>query len=513
MHNRGHVLVPRALAMNPFTLVPEIADKTIRQRAVKRLRELNVTLPTFTELADPRLISDRQQAVLATVAPDDPVAANLWRVHWFNDDARTGTVDVPGYLELPEALTGVKARIIVALGDRFPMIGAHKVLAAYGCLVPRLVSGRFDPTSDKAVWPSTGNYCRGGVAISRTLGCRGVAVLPAGMSRERFDWLERWVTEKSDIIRTPGTESNVKEIYDKCGELAEDSSNAILNQFSEFSNYLVHYHCTGRALEHVYADLTRDDPEIRLSAFVAATGSAGTIGAGDYLKSMHGTKIAAVEAIECPTMLVNGYGEHNIQGIGDKHIPLIHNVMNTDLVVGVSDSSSDSLNLLFNERVGRDYLSKRQKIDPALLAALDNFGLSGIANVVAAIKVAKRLELGPSDAVITIATDSAALYASERASYLARRYSSGFDEVNAGEIFGQHLQGIADDHVNELTHVDRRRVFNLGYYTWVEQQGISLEDFDRRKHASFWTELQATIPAWDKLIRDFNEDTGARHAG
>ena len=499
--------------MTELTLVPEIADRNVRNKAVTRLRELKVALPTLTELADPDCIPKRQQGLLADVGPDAPSAANLWRVHWFNDEARKGRVDVPAYLVLPEALTGVKAKIVVALGDRFPMIGAHKVLAAYGCLVPRLVTGRFDPTSDKAIWPSTGNYCRGGVAISRTLGCRGVAVLPTGMSQERFDWLEGWVTDRSDIIRTPGTESNVKEIYDKCAELASHPNNVILNQFSEFSNYLIHYYCTGRALDRIYGDLCRKEPGLRLSAFVSATGSAGTIGAGDYLKSRHGTKIAAVEAIECPTMLINGYGEHNIQGIGDKHIPLIHNVMNTDLVAGVSDQSSDALNLLFNDPVGRAYLTRRQKIDPALVTALAGIGLSGSANIIAAIKIAKHLELGASDAIVTIATDSAALYGSERVAYLGRRYPGGFDEVNAGEIFGHHLEAIADDHLIELTHVDRRRVFNLGYYTWVEQQGVSVEDFDRRKDASFWTALQASIPAWDKLIADFNEESGALEPG
>jgi cysteine synthase A len=499
--------------MNPLSLVPEIADKSVRQRAVQRLRELNIPLPTLSELADPTRISRLQQAVLAGVGPDEPAAANLWRVHWFNDESRTGLVDVPAYLVLPEALTGVKAKIVVALGDRFPMIGAHKVLAAYGCLVPRLVSGRFDPTSDKAIWPSTGNYCRGGVAISRTLGCRGVAVLPAGMSKERFDWLERWVMDKADIIRTPGTESNVKEIYDKCAELSKEPSNVIVNQFSEFSNYLVHYHCTGQALERIYAHVRDANPELKLTAFVAATGSAGTIGAGDYLKQWHGTRIAAVEAIECPTMLVNGYGEHNIQGIGDKHIPLIHNVMCTDFVAGVSDRSSDALNLLFNDRVGRDYLTRRRKIDPVLVNELRHVGLSGNANIVASIKLAKHLELDASDVVITIATDSAALYDSERGAYARRRYLGGFDEVNAGEIFGQHIEGIVDDHVMELTQIDRRRIFNLGYYTWVEQQGVSVQDFDRRKHPDFWTRLQESIPAWDRLITDFNEDTGARYAG
>jgi cysteine synthase len=187
--------------------------------------------------------------------------------------------------------------------------------------------------------------------------------------------------------------------------------------------------------------------------------------------------------------------------------------MNTDLVVGVSDRSSDALNLLFNDRVGREYLTRRRKVDPAFVQALENFGLSGIANVVAAIKIAKHLDLDASDAIVTIATDSAALYESERAAYVRRAYPGSFEEVHAGEIFGQHLLGIADDHVNELTHVDRKRIFNLGYYTWVEQQGITVDDFDKRRKASFWTDLQATVPVWDKLIADFNEDTGAKHAG
>ncbi len=495
-----------------MSLVPEIADASVRRRAVERLREMKVALPTLSQLADPDLIPERQRAALAGVDPDAPLAANLWRVHWFNDRARTGRADVPGYLVLPEALTGVKAKIVVALGDRFPMIGAHKVLAAYGCLVPRLVTGRFDPTRDKAIWPSTGNYCRGGVAISRTLGCRGVAVLPAGMSQERFDWLDRWVSEQSDIIRTPGTESNVKEIYDKCAELSGDPANVIVNQFSEFGNYLVHYYCTGRALDRVFADLQRSEPGLRLTAFVAATGSAGTIAAGDYLKQQRGAKIAAVEAVECPTMLYNGYGEHNIQGIGDKHIPLIHNVMNTDFVVGVSDRGSDALNLLFNDSIGRAYLTQRQKIAPALVNEFVNIGLSGNANIIAAIKIAKRFELGASDVIVTIATDSATLYDSERKSCLARHYPGGFDEVHAGEIFGRHLQAVTDDHLIELTHVDRRRIFNLGYYTWVEQQGVPIPDFDRRRGPAFWTQLQAEIPAWDRLITDFNADTGTLRA-
>jgi len=401
---------------------------------------------------------------------------------------------------------------VVLLGRRFPMIGAHKVLAAYACLVPRLVTGRFDPARDRAVWPSTGNYCRGGVAISRILGCRGVAVLPAGMSRERFDWLAQWVANPADIIRTPGSESNVKEIYDKCAELARDRDNVILNQFSEFANYLIHYLCTGAAFSTVFSHLKGRNGDYRLAAFVCATGSAGTIAAGDYLKAQHGARIAAVEAVECPTLLCNGYGEHNIQGIGDKHIPLIHNVMSTDVVIGVSDRASDALNQLFGSNAGRGYLAGRRRIDPDVLRQFDDIGLSGLANIVAAIKLAKHLDLGADDMVMTVATDSAGLYASERQAYLARRYPDGFDEVNAGEIFGGHLEGIADDHVLELTHVDRKRIFNLGYYTWVEQQGVSLDDFERRRDQRFWRALADSIPAWDRLIREFNDEIAANPA-
>jgi cysteine synthase len=494
-----------------FLASPQVLDPKRRQAAIAALGAARVRLPCWGELAAPALIPSAVAQALEDVDPDEPDDRNLWRVHWFNDAQRRSRVSVPGHVLLPEALTGVKAPIVVLIGRRFPMIGAHKVLAAYACLVPRLITGAFDPRQDRAVWPSTGNYCRGGVAISRILGCRGVAVLPAGMSRERFEWLSQWVSNPADIIRTPGTESNVKEIYDKCAELARDCNNIILNQFSEFANYLIHYLCTGAAFERVFTHIKGFNPERRLAVFVAATGSAGTIAAGDYLKSRYGTKIAAVEAVECPTMLCNGYGEHNIQGIGDKHIPLIHNVMNADLVVGVSDLATDSLNLLFGGNVGRDYLAGRRKIDPHVVSAFDDIGLSGLANIIAAIKVARRLELGGDDVIMTVATDSASLYVSERQSFLARRHTDGFDEVNAGEIFSRHLEGIADDHVLELTHLDRKRIFNLGYFTWVEQQGVPLDEFERRKEQRFWRALVDSLPAWDRLIEEFNAEVERAH--
>ena len=494
--------------MTSFDLPQEIVDKSVYENAVKHLRDARVVLPTFAELADPATIPVSIAAAVDGVSADDPHSANLYRVHWYNDEDRSGLTEVPGYMVLDETLTGVAAPIVVVLGSRFPMIGAHKVLPAYACLVNRIVSGQFDPTRHRAIWPSTGNYCRGGIAISRILGCRGVAVLPAGMSQERFDWLENWVTEPADIVRTPGSESNVKEIYDKCAELSADSSNVILNQFSEYANYLAHYQCTGRAFEKVFMCLKEQRPDLSLAAFVAGTGSAGTLAAGDYLKTALGSRTVAVEPIECPTMLYNGYGEHNIQGIGDKHIPLIQNIMNTDIIVGVSDQSCDHLNVLINTDAGREYLTGRRGLDSKSVEALSVLGLSGIANVLAAIKTARLLDLGADDAVITVATDSGALYVSERERTEKTDFPDGFDQVSAGEVYARHMLGQGEEHILEMTHRERRRVFNLGYYTWVEQQGVSLEDFDKRSDQRFWEGLQNTLPVWDAMIEEFNEHTG-----
>src|SRR5579871_3299104 len=260
--------------MPTLGLEDHIVDAGVYQRTALRFGELGIVMPTFAELADPSRIPAPVAGALAGVKPDEPHPLNLFRVHWYNDASRTGVGALPGHVVLPRSLTGVDAKIVVAFGDRFPMIHAHKVLAAYGCLAPRIVTGQFDPTTHRAVWPSTGNYCRGGVAISRIMGCRGVAVLPEGMSRERFAWLEDWVADPADIIRTPGSESNVKEIYDACAELSADPTNVVLNQFSEFGNHLVHFRCTGSALGRVFESLCATDPRLRLRAFVSASGSA-----------------------------------------------------------------------------------------------------------------------------------------------------------------------------------------------------------------------------------------------
>src|SRR5215216_93774 len=432
-----------------YGLADRVVDDEALANSVERFRERGIVLPTFSELADPSTIDH------ARVGDADPEAAdarNLWRVHWCNDLVGR-RVDVPDHVVLPSFLTGVDSPIIVVFGDRFPMITAHKVLAAYACLAPRIVCGQFDPTTQRAIWPSTGNYARGGIAISRIMASRGVAILPEGMSQERFDWLNRWCENpEADVIRTHGTESNVKEIYDACNELAKDPINFVLNQFSEFGNHLGHYTITGRALAHVFEHVRQGSGrDLRLAAFTSATGSAGTIAAGDRLKDEYGTKIVAVEALECPTMLENGFGEHN--------------VTNTDVVCAISDAATDELDVLWNSDQGREYLSRSKGIDDATLTALTHFGFSSSCNVLAAIKTSKLLGLGADDALITVATDGGAMYPSERAKTIARRYRGEYSHTDAAEAFGQHLAHVSTEHMIDMTEADRRRVFNLGYYT------------------------------------------------
>lgn len=499
-------LSPDVLA-NQLGLADTIVDADALDRSVHRFAERGIALPTFAQLADPSTFDHSE--MVGDADPQGPDPRNLFRVHWYNDLAG-GRVSVPDHIVLPKALTGVDSPIIVVFGDRFPMITAHKVLAAYSCLAPRVITGQFDPTRHRAIWPSTGNYARGGIAISRLMDSRGVAILPAGMSQERFDWLDRWCANPAeDVIRTVGTESNVKEIYDACNELAKDPNNFILNQFCEFGNTLGHYTVTGRALGHVFEHVAASHPGLRLAAFTSATGSAGTIAAGDRLKDDYEAKIVAVEALECPTMLENGFGEHNIQGIGDKHIPLIHNVMNTDVVVGISDRATDELDVLFNTPEGRAYLVNRRGLDPELVAALEHFGFSSICNTLAAIKTAKLLGLGPDDAVITVATDGAALYPSERAKTIARRFNHHFGALDAAEVYGEHLATVTTDDMIDCTVRDRNRIFNLGYYTWVEQQGTPIEVFEARRSQDFWRGLHRYVPVWDEMITDFNARVAA----
>jgi len=477
-------------------------QSNIVEKTAKYFKEKGVVLPTISELRNPHLISDAIKNKVLKLDKDAMDPANLFRVHWFNKRDHSQFLDVPEHIVLPSEFTGVEAKIIVNLGRYFPLITAHKVLAAYGCLLPRILNGTFDYTKHKAVWPSTGNYCRGGVAISKILGFKSVAILPEGMSKERFNWLEKWVEDKNDIIKTTGTESNVKEIYDACNELEKDKNNDIINQFDEYYNYATHRAITGSSFEKSFLKV-KADSNLKARFYVSASGSSGTLAAGDYLKENLNAQIAVVEATECPTLLYNGYGEHNIQGIGDKHVPLIHNVMNSDYVVGVSDEATNNLNLLFNSDEGREYLTNRRGLNSEFVGRLPEFGFSSIANIIASIKLAKKMKLSKDDAIITVATDGADLYETELAK-TKKQFSKIYDQITCAEIFAKNFDAISVDHTLELSQIDKERIFNLGYYTWVEQQGTSLEEFEDRRNQSFWDKHYKDMISLDEKIKEFN---------
>jgi cysteine synthase len=477
-------------------------QSNIVEKTSKYFKEKGVILPTISELKNPHSISEDIKNKVLKLDKDAMDPANLFRVHWFNKRDHSKFLDVPEHIVLPSEFTGVDAKIIVNLGRYFPLITAHKVLAAYGCLLPRILNGTFDYTKHKAVWPSTGNYCRGGVAISKILGFKSVAILPEGMSKERFDWLEKWVEDKNDIIKTTGTESNVKEIYDACNELEKDKNNDVINQFDEYYNYATHRAITGSSFEKSFLKV-KGDSNLQARFYVSASGSSGTLAAGDYLKENLNAKIAVVEATECPTLLYNGYGEHNIQGIGDKHVPLIHNVMNSDYVVGVSDEATNNLNLLFNTDEGREYLTNRRGLNKEFVGRLPEFGFSSIANIIASIKLAKKMKLTKDDAIITVATDGADLYETELAK-TKKQFSKIYDQITCAEIFAKNFDAISIDHTLELSQIDKERIFNLGYYTWVEQQGKSLEEFENRRNQSFWDKHYKNMISLDEKIKEFN---------
>ncbi len=474
-----------------------------RKRAVERSKKQNIIFPTFAQMKDPTLIPDRVKNELRSIGLWDVHPRNLFRISWKNEPVPSGGgFDGVNYIEFPSSLTGTKARIIALVGKWFPT-GAHKVGAAYGCLVPRLITGQFDPTTQKAVWPSTGNYCRGGAYDSALMACQSIAILPEGMSKERFEWLSRIAGE---VIATPGTESNVKEIFDKCWELRRSGEDLmIFNQFEEFGNYLWHYEITGHAMGEVLQKVMRPGDSYRGVALT--TGSAGTIGCGDYLKQLFPTsKVIASEALQCPTLLNNGFGAHRIEGIGDKHVPWIHNIKNTDMVVAIDDNAVVNILRLFNEPEGQKYLVKKG-VPAELVSRLDLLGFSGIANLLSAVKFAKYNELGEQDVVLTVLTDSMELYTS-RIQEL-REQVGPFSETDAAEAFARDLKGVAVDNLLELTYESRRRVHNLKYYTWVEQQGKTYEEILAQWYdPNYWTDIQGQVEEIDDLITEFNHLTG-----
>jgi cysteine synthase len=484
-----------------------VLDLTVNEKVlegtVKYCRAKGITLPTFAMMRDPRLVPESVKTDLRTIGLWDVHAANLYRITWKNEPKeRGGLFGSVNHIVLPPTLTGCRANILVLVGRYFPT-GAHKVGATFGCLVPRLITGQFNPLTTKAVWPSTGNFCRGGAYISALLACQAIAILPEGMSRERFEWLSKIAGE---VIATPGCESNVKEIFDKCWELrASGQDLMIFNQFEELGNPLWHYVVTGSAAdEALQAHLKSGD---RVAGFVGTSGSAGTLGAGYYLKERFpGAKLAVAEALQCPTLLSNGFGDHRIEGIGDKHVPWVHDCKRTDFVIAVDDEIPMRLLRLFNEGLGRKALAACG-VSESIAGRLDLLGISGLGNLIAAVKFAKYLELTASDWVVTVATDSMDLYRS-RLDELARERGPYRESMAQRDL--ELLAGIPIDHMKELTYYEKKAIHNLKYFTWVEQQGRNVDELRAQwyDHANYWDGTFALADRIDELIIDFNSRVG-----
>jgi len=471
-----------------------------RRRAAEAARRRGILIPTLAEMRDPSRIPLEIQGELKGIGLWDVHPRNLYRITWKNEPVKHGGgFGGVNYLEFPPSLTGVRARVIALVGKWFPT-GAHKVGATFGCLVPKLVTGQFDPTVHKAAWPSTGNYCRGGAYNSALLGCESIAILPEGMSRERFEWLKRIAGE---VIATPGSESNVWEIFQKCKELQATRPDVVIfNQFDEPGNHLWHYAVTGPAMAEVLeAELGKGG---RYAGVVLTSGSAGTLGCGDYLKERFPRSVIAVgESLQCPTLLQAGFGSHRIEGIGDKHVPWIHNVRNTDLVIAIDDEAPMRLIRLFNEPEGRKHLL-RQGVPASLVDQLDLVGISGAANLLMAVKLARYYELTERDVVLTVLTDSMELYGSRLAELRAER--GPYSEAQAAVDHERWLLGATTDHVLELTYPERKRVHNLKYFTWVEQMGKSAEELNAQWYdwPGYWDRIHRQAEEIDELIVEFN---------
>lgn len=483
-------------------------DLTINQeqlkRTVQRAKERNIAIPTFDQMKNPERIPQKIKDQLKDVGLWDVNSLNLFRITWKNEPVKSGGLyGGVNFVELPKEITGVDARIIALVGKWFPT-GAHKVGATFGCLVPRLITGQFDPTSHKAIWPSTGNYCRGGAYNSQLLACESIAILPEGMSKERFDWLSNVAGE---VIATPGSESNVKEIFDKTWELKKTRDNVVaFNQFEEFGNHLWHYEVTGNAMKEVLDQVMGKDD--RFCGVTITSGSAGTLGCGDFLKEIYPTsKIAVGEALQCPTILYNGFGAHRIEGIGDKHVPWIHNVKNTDMVIDVDDADSMAMIRLFNEPAGRKYLMEKG-VSRELIDQLPLMGISSAANVIMAIKMAKYYELTEKDIILTVFTDSMELYDS-RLREMEDEFGE-YQEIDAAVDYNQHILGLGVDWMKELNYYDRKTVHNLKYYTWIEQQGRELEELNAQWYDAeeYWGSIHKMSSAIDEKIIEFNKLTG-----
>ena len=447
--------------------------------------------PTFEEMLHPDKIDPATRAKAVKALKDDPLnPINLYNITWRGADNQIK------YEVLPKELTGVEAPIVVLYGRDFPT-GAHKVGAAYSVLAEKIVFGEVDVAKNTVVWPSTGNYGIGGAWVGGRVGARSIVVLPQGMSKERFEMIESFGAQ---VIKTVGSESNVKEIYDKTWELKQNPNTRILNQFEVMGNYRFHYHVTGNTIVELAEVLKRQSVgDGHIAAYCSAMGSAGTIAAGDRLKQVWPEhKIVGLEPTQCPTLYNNGYGSHDIQGIGDKHVTWIHNVMNMDAIMCLDDIECKKGLQLLVEEPGMELLTHIGVPEAKVKQLASIFGISGVCNVLGAIKTAKFYDFGSKDVIVTICTDTITRYYSVM-DEMTETYGK-MDKAEALARLKSVFYGAKTDWIHESTTDMRKQWHNLKYYTWVEQQGKSVEELNAQKNQEWWIKHQEMVPELDKRI-------------
>lgn len=446
--------------------------------------------PTYEEMLHPWKIDPKIRKKALEMKEKDPLhPLNLYNITWRNGD------DSYNYFVLPKSFTNTKANIVVMFAKNFPS-GSHKVGPTYSVLTEKTVDNEVNPLTHRLVWPSTGNYGVGGAFVSSRMNYNSLVILPEEMSQERFDLIHEY---GSDVIATPGCESNVKEIYDKTHELRHEDPEhiRILNQFESFANYRFHYYVTGNTMLELVKDKKIGNGEI--AAVHLTVGSAGTIACGDLIKKVYpNAKIVAGEPVQCPTLSLNGYGGHDIQGIGDKHVTWIHNVMNTDGVVLIDDMDSKWLLKLFSSKEGKTYL--KTMMDSNFVDFIsDKIGISGCANIIGAIKTAKYFNLSEDENVVTVATDSIDRYHS------VMEAMPTLSKEDCQSIY--HRIVYYQDHslMYEGDRDNRNRWHNLKYYTWIEQQGKTIEELDAMKSQDYWQKQVNLIEDYDAKIKAYHE--------
>ncbi|MCS7061224.1 MAG: pyridoxal-phosphate dependent enzyme [Anaerolineae bacterium] len=460
--------------------------------------------PTFEEMLHPNSIDP---AILAradrarTEDPLDPI--NLFNITW-RKPATKGQAGAQAErpinaFVMPHALTGVDAEIVVLVAKDFPT-GSHKVGPAYSVLMEHYVEGRIDPTQHTLVFPSTGNYGIGGAWVGRRAGFDSMVILPEGMSRERFEMIESFGAR---YIKTYGSESNVKEIYDECNRLRREHPDTIviLNQFAEMGNYRFHYYVTGNTALELAQHLQAQLGVRGVAAFCSAMGSAGTIAAGDRIKqAFPDCKIVGLEPVQCPTLYNNGYGSHEIQGIGDKHVTWIHHVTNMDGLACIDDMECLRVLRVLTQPEGSAALVKHYGIGEDEVHTIAGvFGISGVCNLIGAIKTAKHFGLGRRDLIITVATDNVTRYHSTM-QWMAEQHGT-LTEADCRATIESILHHQKTDWFKDGTPDNRRQWHNLKYYTWVEQQGKTVQELNAQLDPEWWLAHQAKVAEIDRRIR------------